>query len=78
MQFFAYSLTREELLQDLLTAQYGRLNIYLIYSYSTFHNISPSGGIYIPCTSSCLPLFIFVLFFILLPALLAHRAVDFL
>lgn len=26
MQFFAYSLIREELLQDLLTAQYGRFN----------------------------------------------------
>lgn len=29
MQFFACSLTREELLQDLLTAQYGRLNTVL-------------------------------------------------
>ena len=43
MQFFAYSLTREELSQDLLTAQYGRLNQVLHIEYSinerTYHKI---------------------------------------
>lgn len=33
MQFFACSLAREELLQDLLTAQYGRLNTILRQGY---------------------------------------------
>ena len=40
MPFFVCSLTREELWQGLLTAHYGRLNIYSIYSYSTFRSIS--------------------------------------